>query len=286
MVPQTVSAALLVVLALAAQASAAEPPARAPDLVVVVDATYNLSHGYGHMFKCTVKRVEKGTLADRQIHLSTIAFPKERYGGALQEFQTYPDLRLSFARIPARPAALSGFVDGSGAVWEILSAVPSPGIPEHLRRFPGLYVRDGEKIVDAPAADVEVAKRYPAFEDKGPVRKGIRITLLTAKLKVAAKEEVRVIHVLEAVEPGHDVYAMGPKFVFEEYVDGALATRRWEGPGVYDGAVLKSPSADFNYEITSYRFAKPGRHTIVWKGGDPSGESVGLSSNPLTIDVQ
>jgi hypothetical protein len=158
--------------------------------------------------------------------------------------------------------------------------------PEHLKHFPGLYIRVGDKIVDAPAADVAVAKGYAAFPDKGKVRKGVRITLLTARLQVAVNQEVRVIHVYEAVEKGHDVYVMGPKFVCEEYLDGVLATQPWKGPGVYDGAVMKSPWADYNWDITSYRFKEPGRHTIVWKGGDPGEESVGLESNTLVIEVK
>lgn len=159
-------------------------------------------------------------------------------------------------------------------------------VPAHLRRFPGLYTRVADRIVDAPQADVELAKSYPAFADKGPLERGLRLTIMTAKPVVEVGEEVRVIHVLEAVEPGHQVYVMGPKVVYEEYLDGKLATRRYPGPGVYDGAVMKSPWADYNYDITTYRFDKPGKHTIVWKGGDPSGESLGLTSNTLTIEVR
>ncbi|MBN2493794.1 MAG: hypothetical protein JXR96_04315 [Deltaproteobacteria bacterium] len=161
-----------------------------------------------------------------------------------------------------------------------------PYVPGHLRHFPGLYVRKGDRIADAPPADVAVARGYPLFAAKGPAKNGIRLTIMTAKLEVAVGEEVRVIHVLEAFEPGREVYVMGPKTVFEEYVDGELATQRYAGPGVYDGAVMKSPWADYNYEITSYRFSKPGRHTIQWRGGDPSGESVGMQSNVLTISVR
>jgi hypothetical protein len=156
-------------------------------------------------------------------------------------------------------------------------------VPEHLRHFPGLYVRVGDKIVDAPKADQDLAKSYPGYKFKGEVHKGIRLTILTARSEAAVGEEVRVIHVLEAVEKGHQVYVMGPKPVYEEYVDGKLATEHYPGPGVYDGAVMASPWADYNYEITSYRFDQPGKHTIQWKGGDPSGESLGIESNVLTV---
>jgi hypothetical protein len=161
-----------------------------------------------------------------------------------------------------------------------------PYVPGHLRHFPGLYIRKEGKILDAPQSDVTLAKGYPVFTDKGPARNGIRLTIMTAKLEVNVNEEVRVIHVLETFEPGHEVYVMGPKTVFEEYVDGKLATEKYTGPGVYDGAVMKSPWADYNYEISSYRFGTPGRHTIQWKGGDPSGESVGMESNILAITVR
>jgi hypothetical protein len=161
-----------------------------------------------------------------------------------------------------------------------------PWVPEHLRHFPGLYIRKANKILDAPPADVAVAKGYPAFGDKGPVTRGLRLTIMAAKLEVGVDEEVRVIHVLEAVEPGHDVYVMGPKTVFNEYVDNKLVTKKYKGPGVYDGAVMGSPWADYNYEITSYRFSTPGTHTIQWKGGDPGGESVGVESNTLSITVR
>lgn len=49
---------------------------------------------------------------------------------------------------------------------------------------------------------------------------------------------------------------------------------------------MKSPWADYNYDITSYRFNKPGKHTIQWKGGDPGGASLGIPSNVLTVVVR
>ena len=41
-------------------------------------------------------------------------------------------------------------------------------IPEYLKRWPGLYLRQGDRIVEASPEDVEVAKRYPL------VRKRVR----------------------------------------------------------------------------------------------------------------
>lgn len=159
-------------------------------------------------------------------------------------------------------------------------------VPEHLRHFPGVYVRteDG-KIVEAPAADQAVARQYPHWPDKGEVVGGRRLTIMTAKSIYEVGEEVRVIHVFEATAPGHEVYVMGPKPVHGEYVDGSLATppapageEPWV-PAIYDGTVLESPAVDYGYEITTYCFSEAGRHMIVWKLGP-------LESNTLEIMVE
>lgn len=157
-------------------------------------------------------------------------------------------------------------------------------VPQHLLREPTLRVRHGERIVDAPAADQEVARGYPHWPDKGPVTAGVRLTLMCARRTVRASEEVRVVHVLEATGPGEDVYVMGPKPVLGEIVDGRPATapapageKPWV-PRAYDGVVLPGPAADYSYEITSYRFEDPGMHRIQWSMGD-------LRSNVLTIEV-
>jgi hypothetical protein len=100
-------------------------------------------------------------------------------------------------------------------------------------------------------------------------------------------EQVRIVHVLEAVDPGLKIYAMGPKPVYDEYIDGKnVCPKRADAASVYDGVVLRSPAADFHYDITSHAFAKPGRHTIQWKGGGhPIEGDLGLESNVLTINV-
>ena len=95
-------------------------------------------------------------------------------------------------------------------------------------------------------------------------------------------EKVRVIHVLEALGPT-DVYVMGPKTVYGEYVDGVPVTSEPPTPeypwvGVYNGAVLKGPRADFHYDITEYVWGTPGRHQIEWRLG-------GLRSNRLEVEV-
>lgn len=153
----------------------------------------------------------------------------------------------------------------------------------YLYRWPGLYVREGERVVDAPAADVAVARSYPQFGDKGSVTDGRRITLLTEKAIRQVGDEVRVIHVVEFTEPGQRAYVMGPKPVHGEYVNDQLRTAPVpEGdplvPTTYNGVTLPTPAVDYNYIITSYRFATPGVYTIQWRLGS-------LHSNVLSIGV-
>ena len=164
---------------------------------------------------------------------------------------------------------------------------PKSPLPEYLVDRPTvLYVRDGDKIVNAPAADLTVAQRYPEFQDKGKLHKGQRITIMTAKMTYQVGEEVRVIHVLEAPKPGLELYVMGPKQIHDEFVDGKPASPARTGLAGYNGRVTKSPDVDFNYEISSYTFDKPGQHTIQWKGaGHPIQGNLDLESNLLRITV-
>jgi hypothetical protein len=92
------------------------------DLVLVVDAVYNLSHGYGHMFRCPVKKVVKGECIDDTINISVFAeFGEEDlYGGYFKPFKEYTSLIVAFKKVPERPAALSGFKVSKGEIWEIL----------------------------------------------------------------------------------------------------------------------------------------------------------------------
>jgi hypothetical protein len=155
------------------------------------------------------------------------------------------------------------------------------------------YVREGDKIVDAPEADLKIASYYSEFKDKGEVIKGHRITILTAKTEYQIGEEIRVIHILEATEPGSDVFVMGPKTIDEEYIDGKVAAQQGPDMASYDGMVVKSPAVDLNYGITSYRFTEAGAHTIQWRGGGFSvakghgiSGDIGLRSNTIRIHVK
>jgi hypothetical protein len=174
------------------------------------------------------------------------------------------------------------------AAWASFGATLPP-IPKYLQNRPDeLWVRNGDEIVRSPREDVEVARAY-AYSDsqhKGGIRDGQRITIMTAKTEYRIGEKVRVVHVLEASEPGHELWVMGPKSVQEEYVDGRLASSPRSLAWFYDGAVLESPGADFNYEITVYTFTKPGAHTILWKGGEYFTPDPGLTSNVLHIEVK
>jgi hypothetical protein len=156
---------------------------------------------------------------------------------------------------------------------------PKPGpVPEYLKT-PELWVRAGNDIVRAPAEDNAVAATYATSPARSrPLVDNMRIAILTARTRVAVGEPVRVIHVLDAPEPGTEVYVMGPKEITDEVVDGVPGTAQPVIPLTYDGMVVRSPHADFNYDITVHTFTTPGRHTITWHLGN-------LTSNTLEIDV-
>ncbi len=156
-------------------------------------------------------------------------------------------------------------------------------IPEHLQHWPGLTVRDGDALVDAPEADAALARSYATQPIRGPLQEGLRLTLLTHRQRYRVGEEVRVIHVVEAPATGQSIYVMGPKVPHGEYVDGERVTSEpptadYPFVAIYDGAVLESPAVDYNYDITSYRFSTPGTHRIEWRPG-------ALRSNILEIEV-
>jgi hypothetical protein len=164
----------------------------------------------------------------------------------------------------------------------VASSRPMPA-QDYQRRWGGMTVRDGDKLVDAPAADVAVARGYADWPAKGAEVDGVRLTLMTAKTDYKAGEPVRVIHFVDVSVPGRGVYVMGPKRPANEFVDAQLATVPPEIPdypwvGDYDGVVLQSPAIDYNYDVTSYTLPA-GTHTIVWKLG-------ALVSNTVTVTVR
>jgi hypothetical protein len=118
--------------------------------------------------------------------------------------------------------------------------------------------------------DAVVVAGYPTWADKGQMIDGVRLTVMSAQPCYSSGEPVRIVHVADHTEPGREVYVMGPKPVYGEYVDGRLMTATPPvdedplAPLLYDGPVLPSPRADTNYEVTSY-ILPPGEHEIRWK---------------------
>lgn len=164
------------------------------------------------------------------------------------------------------------------------SSPPAYQPPAYQLRWGGLSVRDGNRLVDAPATDAAVVQGYAAWPSKGAEVDHTRLTLMTAKTDYAVGEPIRVLHVLDVSAPGRGVYIMGPKRPAGEYVDGILTTNAPEIPSypwvaTYDGVVLPSPAIDYNFEVTSYRFAAPGTHAIQWRLG-------ALASNVLAVRVR
>ncbi len=90
-------------------------------LTLIVDARHNLPIGYGETWKCPVRSVVTGELADKEISLSTIGPFGEggMYGGYFENFGTHEALEITFKRLGERPAALSGFAASDGTIWEI-----------------------------------------------------------------------------------------------------------------------------------------------------------------------
>jgi len=149
-----------------------------------------------------------------------------------------------------------------------------------------LYERREGKIVRASPEDLALARTYGSFSNKGPLKDGQRITILTAKNMYKVGEEVRVLHILEAVAPGITVWVMGPKGIYGEFIDSKLVSATEPGPTAYDGLMTQSPYADFNYDITKYTFTQPGKHTLQWKGGGhPFQGSLNLESNVIQLTI-
>jgi hypothetical protein len=182
----------------------------------------------------------------------------------------------------ARPQAPSSLTSNPS----MSADVPLPSYLDRVAKSGDLYARVDGGIVDAPAGDIAVLRSYPRFADKGPLSPtGERLTILTEKRVYAVGEEIRVIHVHEATKPGVELYAMGPKAIYGEYVDGALASSAAAAPpAAYDGAVLPSPGVDHNYEVSVHKLAR-GTHRLQWRFATLSGPTV-LASNTLTIEVR
>jgi len=124
--------------------------------------------------------------------------------------------------------------------------------PEYLRRWPGLYMRQGGRIVNALPEDIEVARGYPGTMSNGAAEGGRRITIMCRARSYRLGEQVRMIHVMEVLEAGQEIFIVGPKAIIGEHVDGHEMTPEVSGEqNLYDGPVLNGPGVDYNYDITT-----------------------------------
>jgi hypothetical protein len=201
-----------------------------------------------------------------------------------------PELRTAIVAagvaLACTPWPRTPAVSAPVATRGITPAEPAPvGAPEipPLARIPEIYERRGDDIVLAPDDDQAVAQRYRS-SPHGEVHGALRMTILTARTSYHVGEVVRVLHAVEAVDASAEAWVMGPKPVFGEHVDGVdrgqppeIAGYPWVGE--YDGAVVRGPAGDFNFNITTYTFDRPGRHTIEWRLGE-------LRSNTIVLDVR
>lgn len=189
--------------------------------------------------------------------------------------------QVTTPKAPSLPAPAS-------SDWPRLPA--SGALPDYLVRLEAsgnLYGRVDGGLVPISTADLDVLRGYGRWVDKGPLDPSTseRLTILTAKRVYASGEDVSVLHVHEATKAGVELYVMGPKAIYGEYVDGKLVSpAALAPPSSYDGAVVPGPGVDSNYQITVHRLPA-GAHTIEWRFSTLSGPRV-LRSNVLSIEVR
>lgn len=173
-------------------------------------------------------------------------------------------------------------LSGPTALWDY-------SLPDRrTERWGGYRVFDAatRRLVDADEADQAIIRDYPFWVDKGPLIDGTRLTLTTARAEVALGEPVRVAHIVEETRAGRRLFVVGPKPVRHEQVDAEPLAGLPPGdadypwlPADYDGEAAPAPGIDDNFEITVYRFDRPGIHRIVWRPGR-------YRSNELVLTVR
>jgi hypothetical protein len=137
-----------------------------------------------------------------------------------------------------------------------------------------------EHRVDREAA----IKMYEGWPERGRLVRGRRLTLMTARTDLVVGDSAQVLHVYEIIEPGGQLYVMGPKPVEGEQLSGPHAVPVPPAPPdlleppLYDGRVVPSPGIDHNFEVTTYSFVEEGRYDLVWRVGE-------LVSNTLEFKV-
>lgn len=89
-------------------------------LVLLVDAKYAISHGWGHVYQCIVKEVLEGELEQDTIGVH-VYVSTDWYQGLLKELTTYPDLIIGFEKTDRPYGPPPGFKDKEGIWWKIVS---------------------------------------------------------------------------------------------------------------------------------------------------------------------
>jgi len=145
--------------------------------------------------------------------------------------------------------------------------------------------RSGWEARSATSDDRDVAAAYFEWPDKGDLIDGIRLTVMSGRTSGIVGGEFRIVHALEIVVPGRELYVMGPKPVLGEYVDDQLVSRpapddeeAWI-PVDYDGATVPSPGVDCNYAVSCLWFSSAGTRTVSWQLGP-------LRSNQLRLRIE
>lgn len=135
-------------------------------------------------------------------------------------------------------------------------------------------------------ADKELARSlYEDLAHKSEENAERILAILTAQKVVAVDEPVRVFHLIEFMKKGAEIFIMGPKDIYGEFVNGHLASPKvpegqmYPWMMLYDGPVLEGPGLDENFKVSVYRFSQPGRYEINWQFEEQR-------SNTLTITVK
>lgn len=99
------------------------PTMSTPELEITIDATHVGDIGYGRVWNATVRAVGAGALPDQTIKLTTFANAKgDFYHGHFRLPDEQRGVKLTFRKIPKRPAALAGFIAKDGTIWELVEA--------------------------------------------------------------------------------------------------------------------------------------------------------------------
>lgn len=88
-------------------------------LTLLVDAKYVISHGWGHVYQCTIKEVLEGALDMDTIGISVYA-TRDLYQGLLKEMTTYPNLIIRFEKTDRPYGPPPGFRDKERVWWGIV----------------------------------------------------------------------------------------------------------------------------------------------------------------------